>query len=327
MNTDGNNGYGSVLFPPVSSTCPCCFPTLILLTCLGLFFVVHSLSSLLLHRFSSKSIIHRILRYSTLLVNSLLITIALFFVALAYFPTFQKFIFFQFCLFTSSKDHPNIDTPRCDHFRHISGRVLEIGPGPGTNFRCWTGNDRITEWVGVDPNDFFIPQLHIEHTKRNLTFPISTIWKKGEDLDIQEGSFDVVVGAHVLCSVEDTDEVLRQIHRALKPSGKYYFFEHVAGTEGTMTYYMQLLSQPVINLVGNGCLFKKTWLDLTGGLAQPVNNHHQQSTQSGVKLGEEQAIKVTQGGLQGFDVYLKHEELNMPLSMLNPHIIGYAVKN
>ena len=199
-----------------------------------------------------------------------------------------------------ASDNPHLDEPRCAQVANISGRVLEIGPGPGTNFRCWSNNKDIVEWVGVEPNKHFEEQLQLEKAKRNVTFPISTIWLNSEEnLDIEPGSFDYVVGTHVLCSVTDIFMVLKQVRRALKPGGQYVFVEHVAAEKekDPSTYYMQILMQPFINIIGNGCLFKDTWNYLN-----------------------------SQTGLPGFDVKLEHRLLALPIPALNPHIFGVATK-
>ena len=42
------------------------------------------------------------------------------------------------------------DNIRCDHIKNLNGIVLEIGPGPGTNFRCFhKNNNRIKKYVGI----------------------------------------------------------------------------------------------------------------------------------------------------------------------------------
>ena len=67
--------------------------------------------------------------------------------------------------------------------------MLELGPGPGTNFKCMFGNDLITEWVGVEPNTYFrAPQADmIIHY--NISFPTRTVWLEGENEDIDVGSY------------------------------------------------------------------------------------------------------------------------------------------
>ena len=93
---------------------------------------------------------------------------------------------------------------------NIQGKVLEFGFGPATNFRCWKGAD-IREWVGVDPNVNFDGAVSEQWTKHNLSFPTSVVWLKGENVDVEPESFDVVLATHTLCSVDDVSQVSDQL--------------------------------------------------------------------------------------------------------------------
>lgn len=158
----------------------------------------------------------------------------------------------------------------------------------------------ITEWVGVEPNNYFAAILQQEKEYRGVTFPTRTVWKKGEDddLDISPGSFDYVVGVHVLCSVDSTRDVLKQVARALKPGGTYYFMEHVAAPVDSSLYYQQLLLQPFINILGNGCQFKELWKDISDPNVLP-----------------------------GFKVELTNVTIpTIPIPQIRPHIVGKATK-
>lgn len=95
---------------------------------------------------------------------------------------------------------------RCGQVQNIAGKVLEFGFGPATNFRCWREAD-ITEWVGVDPNTHFDGAVATQQRQYNLTFPTSIVWLHGENVDVEPGSFDVVVATHTLCSVDDVSQV------------------------------------------------------------------------------------------------------------------------
>lgn len=130
--------------------------------------------------------------------------------------------------------------------------------GPGANFKCWNSN-KITEWVGVEPNNFFEPMIEEQKGLHNITFPTRTTWLKGEKIDVEPASFDYVVGTHVLCSVDSIDTVLKQVTAALKPGGKYLFIEHVVSKDkySTMWIVQQLIS-PFLFVVGNGCQFVAT---------------------------------------------------------------------
>lgn len=100
---------------------------------------------------------------------------------------------------------------KCEHIKNVGGRVLEIGPGPGSSFKCWENNTEIVEWIGVEPNHYFEPMIHKEMQAHNLSFPTQLIWKNGEDLDVAANSIDHVVSVHVFCSIDEVEKVLQQV--------------------------------------------------------------------------------------------------------------------
>jgi SAM-dependent methyltransferase len=240
----------------------------------------------------------KVFKCVSFLFNIVVVLVAVFFGVLTTNSTARNFVFYK--IIEKGAAYPNpLDELRCANIKHLSGRVLEIGPGPGTNFRCWQNNTAITEWVGVEPNPFFKEKLAAESLARNVTFPMSTVWLKGENVDVEPGSFDNVVGTHVLCSVDDVYAVMKQVRRALKPGGTYYFTEHVAAEEGTSLHGWQQMFAPVFQVVGNGCKFKTLWRDLTATAA-----------------------------LTGFDVNLKRIDAAeyVPFPLIAPHVTGTAVK-
>lgn len=181
--------------------------------------------------------------------------------------------------------------------------MLEIGPGPGTNLRCLANNTNINEWVGIESNKFFLEYLDAEKIRRNITFPMSTIWMSGSEmlLPIQDQSFDAVVATHVLCSVDDFSGVLSTIAKALKPNAAYHLMEHVAASEGSVLRTIQLLFEPLFTIVGNGCKFKQT-LILLHQSRQPTGLFH------------------------NFDFNLTEFDAPVGLPFLKPHIIGTITK-
>lgn len=196
----------------------------------------------------------------------------------------------------------------CDHSllyppsRHVAGRVLEFGPGPGTNFKCFqnsTSAQLIEKYVAVEPNSYFEEKLKKEKEDRGLEFPLEFVGLKGEDVDIPEdGSFDVVVLTHVLCSVELPEVVLANAERALKKGGRMIFMEHVLAKEDTLTWYVQQAVAPILSIVGNGCKF----LNLRNVIENYVDDR--------------------------FDLELLDFKAPMPKAMafVRPHIKGIAIK-
>ena len=140
----------------------------------------------------------------------------------------------------------------------ISGRVLEFGPGPGTNFKCLVNSTTIDDYVGVEPNVHFKEKMMLEKERRSLTFPIHFAALRGEDyVDVPSESFDSVIMTHVLCSVDSVESVLANAERALKSGGKMVFIEHVRG-KGTNMKLFQDAVGPIFNIIGNGCHVRDT---------------------------------------------------------------------
>lgn len=107
-------------------------------------------------------------------------------------------------------------------FEGIHGHVLEIGPGPGGNFRFFSD---VKSWVGVEPNQAMISILEQNLESSRLTGEIQQ--QSASHLTWPENHFDFVVGTLVLCSVDRPESVLKEVKRVLKPGGRYLFIEHV----------------------------------------------------------------------------------------------------
>lgn len=190
-----------------------------------------------------------------------------------------------------------LDPIRCGLIGDVNGRVLELGPGPGTNFRCWENGTNILTWTGVEPNTYFAKAIDNEKTKRNIAFETDIVWLNGENIDVAAGSFDAVVGTHVLCSVDDVTAVLDQVDRALKVGGTYYFMEHVAADDQNKKLQTwQGIMAPFFKVIGNGCQFKA--------------------------LGQNIALLKQ----KGYDIRMEHIEAPVELSVMSPHIVGSATK-
>jgi SAM-dependent methyltransferase len=107
----------------------------------------------------------------------------------------------------------------------LSGRVLEVGAGTGTNFGIYP--DTVREVIALEPE----PRLFAKatHAARAAAVPVTVVPSAIETLSAAE-PFDAVVCALVLCSVADLSDALSQIRSALKDGGELRFLEHVAST-------------------------------------------------------------------------------------------------
>lgn len=111
-------------------------------------------------------------------------------------------------------------------FKGLTGkRVLELGPGTGTNFKYLPEN---MEWTGVDQNpehtDYLLRNAqHQGHPPATLMLHTASI--EGYLRQCKDNSLDNIVGTKVLCAVGDASGVVSEVHRVLKPGGRFYFVE------------------------------------------------------------------------------------------------------
>ena len=173
-------------------------------------------------------------------------------------------------------------------FAGLSGDILEIGPGAGPNLGYYPKGCR---WIGVEPNPFMHPYLHQAAQRTGLRIEIRSI--VAEKLPAESESVDAVVSTLVLCSVTDPAMVLREIHRVLKPGGRFVFLEHVAAPEGTRLRKVQRIIRPVWKRVADGC-------------------HPDRET----------GLSIERAGFANF----KYENFRLPLGPVSTQISGFAVK-
>ena len=112
---------------------------------------------------------------------------------------------------------------RKENLAGLTGRVLEVGAGTGTNFEFYP--DTVTEVVAVEPETRLAP--HAKQAAAAAPVPVTVIESTIETMPATE-PFDAVVCSLVLCSVDDPDAVLRQLNSVLKPGGELRYFEHIA---------------------------------------------------------------------------------------------------
>jgi ubiquinone/menaquinone biosynthesis C-methylase UbiE len=171
---------------------------------------------------------------------------------------------------------------------NLSGNILEIGPGTGANLRFYPPGIR---WIGIEPNPFMHQYLTREAARLGLQAEIRT--GTVEHLDLPDNSMDAAVSTLVLCSVPDLQAALGEIHRVLKPGGRFLFIEHVAAPAGTTLRRIQGWVKPFFRFFGDGCSpDRETWTTLEN---------------------------------DGF-ARVTYERIRVPVPFVSPHIVGSAQK-
>lgn len=114
---------------------------------------------------------------------------------------------------------------RRENLDGLTGRVLEVGAGTGTNFAHYPGT--VEEVVAVEPEELLLK--HARAAAEQAPVPVRVSGTPIESLD-DPGPFDAVVCSLVLCTVNDADSVVQQLFSRLKSGGQLRYMEHVAST-------------------------------------------------------------------------------------------------
>ena len=135
---------------------------------------------------------------------------------------------------------------RRENLAGVSGRVLEVGAGIGTNFAHYP--DSVDVVIAVEPE----PRLAAQARAAAEAVPARVV-VIGETAEAFRGgeSFDAVVCSLVLCSVRDPGDVLRRLYALLRPGGELRYLEHVAsaGARGRFQRFVDATLWP--RLFGN----------------------------------------------------------------------------
>lgn len=131
----------------------------------------------------------------------------------------------------------------------VSGRVLEVGAGTGSNLAYYPAT--VTSLIAVEPE----PRLRAEaqDAARSVPFPVTVVDGVADRLPVDDASVDAVVSSLVLCSVPDQAAALAEIRRVLRPGGRFHFWEHVRADGGALARIQTGLDATVWPFFGGGC--------------------------------------------------------------------------
>jgi ubiquinone/menaquinone biosynthesis C-methylase UbiE len=130
----------------------------------------------------------------------------------------------------------------------VRGTVLELGPGAGTNLRYYAPG---VHWIGVEPGPAACARTRAAADGPHVAAHVLS--GRAEALALGGASVDAVVCSFVLCSVADQAAVLAEVHRVLRPGGRFLFAEHVAAPAGSWVRRGQDLVAGLSGLVGAHC--------------------------------------------------------------------------
>ncbi len=142
---------------------------------------------------------------------------------------------------------------RHDLLSDVSGRVLEVGAGTGSNLAHYPAT--VASLTLCEPDPFMRRRLEeAVESQRNLPANSLTVCDASLDrLPFEDRSFDAVVCTLVLCSVADPARAASELRRVLAPNAKLYFIEHVAASDNSSRLRWQRRVEPVWKQVSGNC--------------------------------------------------------------------------
>ena len=127
--------------------------------------------------------------------------------------------------------------------RGLAGDVLEVGVGTGRQLAHHPAGTRVT---AVDPDAASVRRAAGRSPSTRLAVA------SAEALPFADDSFDWVVFALVLCTVDDPSAALREARRVLRPGGRLRLLEHVRSPRPAVAR-AQELANPVWSRIAGGC--------------------------------------------------------------------------
>ncbi|WP_088891713.1 class I SAM-dependent methyltransferase [Leptolyngbya ohadii] len=143
---------------------------------------------------------------------------------------------------------PELAQYRRSLLANVTGTVLEIGFGTGLNLAYYPENVR--QLVAIDANAGSHRLAEKRVAQSGITVDHRVL--NGERLPMSDETFDSVVSTWTLCSIANVEQAIAEIHRVLKPGGKFFFVEHGLSRDPNVQVWQNRLN-PVQKVIADGC--------------------------------------------------------------------------
>jgi phosphatidylethanolamine/phosphatidyl-N-methylethanolamine N-methyltransferase len=126
-------------------------------------------------------------------------------------------------------------------------KVLEIGVGPGSTLEFYPPKTRL---VGIDISRAMIERAREKaiHVNSGSRFDFHVM--DASRLEFPDNTFDIVMAAYVITTVQDPHKVCREIWRVVKPGGQIIAVNHTRSQNGSLWGRVEDVMAPVFVRVG-----------------------------------------------------------------------------
>lgn len=130
-----------------------------------------------------------------------------------------------------------------------TGRVLEVGMGPGLNLPFYDRAEVELVW-GLEPSEGMRRKAAAALDATDLD--VRWLDLPGEEIPLEDRSVDTVVLTYTLCTIPDWQRALEQMRRVLKPGGQLLFSEHGEAPDESVRRWQHRID-PVWTRLAGGC--------------------------------------------------------------------------
>lgn len=117
-----------------------------------------------------------------------------------------------------------------------SMKVLDAGSGLGGPSR-YTAEKHGCHVTGVDLTESFVEVARLLAERTGLSDLVDYHVGNLLALDLPDEQFDVAYTQHVVMNISNREQVYNEIHRVLKPGGRFAFFDVLAGEDNATPLY------------------------------------------------------------------------------------------
>ena len=130
-----------------------------------------------------------------------------------------------------------------------TGRVLEVGMGPGLNLPFYDRSNVELVW-GLEPSEGMRRKAAPAIDASDLD--VRWLGLPGEEIPLDDDSVDTVVLTYTLCTIGEPERALEQIRRVLKSDGRLLFSEHGEAPDESVRKWQHRID-PVWTRLAGGC--------------------------------------------------------------------------
>ena len=130
----------------------------------------------------------------------------------------------------------------------LSGTIVEVGFGSGLNAPVYP--PEVTEVMAVEPS-MLARERSARHTV-DTSARVVFVGLDGARLPLEDASCDGALSTFTLCTIPDVHAALAELHRVVRPGGRFHFLEHGRAPDESVRTWQRRL-EPIQKRVAGGC--------------------------------------------------------------------------